>query len=93
MRRFIFGANLAASSHVRLSHQQIEVEFLFHRKLDWRSGEIGLGDGRRSYYAEHEREEYGGPEGVPHSVWIGINGGIGQSSVSAMARSSSASIS
>jgi hypothetical protein len=56
MRRLVFGANLAASGHVRLAHEQIEVEFLFHRTLDWMDGNIGLGAGSRSRRAKHERE-------------------------------------
>jgi hypothetical protein len=56
MRRLVFGANLAASGHVRLAHEQIEVEFLFHRKLDWMGGNIGLGAGNRSHRAEHGQD-------------------------------------
>src|SRR5208282_6758981 len=40
-----------------------------------------------------ERAHDGQPFSAAHSDWAGMNGGIGQSSVSAMARSSSASIS
>jgi hypothetical protein len=40
-----------------LAHEQIEVEFLFHRKLDWMDGNIGLGAGSRSRRAKHEREQ------------------------------------